>query len=421
MQANNAVKSYSIEAQAIVSPDKILKEKTIRCNNRKIEGFGKEAKFHLTAKDSYAYPALVNIHDHLRGDYLPRVGPKPGTFYQTWAPWDKDLKSSEVFKERANLSVEECYFLGAYKNLFSGVVTVNDHFLHEINDQFIPKLPIRVLQNYTLAHECSSYDLQWGDGIEIEHARAKKKNYPFITHLEEGFDEESQRGIEILEGLQCLDNYDLLIHCVGFTDRDIKKTRKAGATVAWCPASNIFMYNLTCKIKKLLEAGVNVALGTDSTATGSVNTLEEMRFAREIFRKMYGEDLAAKTITKMVTSNAARGFRLEKEIGSLETGKLADILVTSVLADDPYESLLKTRIQDIRLLTMEGDPLLGRKEFEELFRQRKIPYTEISINKIPMLVKGDPAALLHRVREVANPKKVLDYMPLDMDYKGKKE
>jgi hypothetical protein len=413
MLNNSIIKAFSLEGSVLVTPKKIIK-KSLKVNNKKIEAIGKNGPAQFSLKNTFVFPALINIHDHLRGDYLPRVGPKKGTYYLNWAYWDKDFKASPVYKERSDLSVEECYQLGAYKNLFSGVCTVNDHFLHEINDHIIPLLPVRVLRKYTLAHECSSYDLQWGDGIEIEHDRARSKDYPFITHLEEGYDEEAQRGIETIEQLHCLDAFDVLVHCIGFSDEDIKKVCRAGATVGWCPASNIFMYNLTAKIKKFIETGVNVALGTDSTATGAVNLLEEMRFAREIYRKMYGEELDAAIVADMVTVNPARGFRMNREIGAIEEGKLADLLVVVAKDDNPYESLLKTEIEDIALLLLEGNPILAHKEYEELFQIRKQPYTPIKIRGREMLVKGDPVALLKRVREVVGYKKVLDFMPLDI-------
>ena len=312
---------------------------------------------------SFIYPALVNIHDHMRGNYLPRVGPKGDQYYLNWSYWDADLKSSPVYKERANISIDQMYALSAYKNLFSGVATVNDHFPHEINSPFIPVMPIRVIEAYTLAHECSSYDLKWGEGMEIEHARAVKKNWPFITHLEEGFDPEAQDGIGILERAGCLDDHDVFIHCIGFSDADIAKTAKAKASVAWCPASNIFMFNVTCKIKKILAAGINVAIGTDSTHTGSANILEEMRFARQTYRNMYGEDLSAKELFSMVTINPAKAFRMADSIGSIETGKNADILVMKAVENDPYENLARARMEDIELLTVDGIPVLAEGRF----------------------------------------------------------
>lgn len=414
MPNNNAIKAFSLEGCALITPKKIV-HKSIRLNSKKIDGIGKKAPLHVVFKDAYIYPALINLHDHFRGNYLPKIGPPLNTYYVRCHDWEKDLRASTVVSvERAKISELDCYYLSAYKNLFSGVATVNDHYPHKINDNYIPLLPLRVIREYTLHHEATSYALPWGEGIEIEHQRARDKNYPFILHLEEGMDAEYQRGLELLEELDCLDQHNIHIHCVGYSDEDIRKTKAAGATVGWCPASNMFMYNLTCKIRKILQAGINVALGTDSTATGSLNLLEEMRFARNVYRKMYGENLDSRTIFEMVTLNPAKAFRMNRKIGSLEDGKLADIVVIRRRDDDPYESLVKAQIEDIMFLTIEGQPVLAHKAHEELFAARNQQYSEISLKGKKMLVKGDPKGLLQRVREAVGFKKVLDFIPIDI-------
>ncbi len=254
--------AFAFTDAIVVTPRKIRAGASLLVEGGKVTGFGLGARREVRiGSGAYVYPALVNVHDHLRGNYLPRVGPAEGSFYPNWSRWDADLKASPVFAERSALSVAQMYLLGAYKNLFSGVGTVNDHFPHELNDDYLDTLPIRAIREYCLAHECSSFDLKWGDGIEVEHARAALRAWPFITHLEEGFDPESMDGIGILERAKALDDRDLLVHCIGFSEGDIKKVKRAGASVAWCPASNYFMFNLTCKVRKLLRAGVNVALG----------------------------------------------------------------------------------------------------------------------------------------------------------------
>ncbi len=361
---------------------------------------------------SFVYPALINIHDHFRGNYLPRVGPKDDKFYLNWAPWDADLKSSPVFDERSNINVEQMYFLSSYKNIFSGVATANDHFPHEINGAYLPRLPLRVIEEYCLSHECSSFDLHWGDGIEIEHARALANNWPHITHLEEGFDPESQDGIGILEKLNCLDDHDVFIHCIGFSDEDIKKTAKAGASISWCPASNYFMFNVTCKIRKILRAGINVAIGTDSTATGSPNLLAEMKFARATYREMYGEELSAKALFAMVTTNPAKAFRMADRIGALEPGMSADILVLKANKDEPYENLASATMEDIEFLSVNGVPVLAEKRFEELI-PKDVAYEEVTVGGRPMLARGAPATLYRSIRAAVGFKKRLDYLPFD--------
>jgi hypothetical protein len=350
----------------------------------------------------------------MQGNYLPRVGPKPGTFYLTWLPWDNDLKASDTFSERSHLSKEDLYTLSAYKNLFSGVVTVNDHFPQALNKAILPTLPIRAILNYGLAHESSSYDLKWGDGIEVEHERAVKNKWPFITHLSEGFDEESMNGVPGLEKMGILDKHCLFIHCIGFSDEDIRKVAKAGASVSWCGASNMFMFNVTCKIRKMLQAGVNVTIGTDSSATGSYNFFAEIRYDRELYRQMYGEDLPAKKIFEMVTSNAARAFWMEDRTGALDEGKLADILVLKGRVSDPYENLASASMEDIEFLTLEGVPLYGELRFLDILGGT-LPagYSQITVAGRPMFVKGDPGSLYLEARKKIGFKKMLDYLPFE--------
>ncbi|MDR1046398.1 MAG: amidohydrolase family protein [Treponema sp.] len=370
---------------------------------------------------SVVYPALINTHDHLQGNYRPPVGPKPGSFYLTWLPWDNDLKASDTFKERSQLSREDLYNLSGYKCLFSGVATVNDHFPQKFNRKILPTLPIRAILEYGLAHETSSYDLKWGDGVETEHERAVKNKWPFITHLCEGFDEESMRGVEDLEKLKILDSHCLFIHCIGFSDKDIEKVAKAGASVSWCGFSNMFMFNVTCKIRKMLRAGVNLTIGTDSSATGSANLLAEMKYDRDLYRRLYGEDLSAQTMFEMVTANAARAFWMQDRTGVLEKGKLADILVVKGKHDDPYENLLCSSMEDIELLTLEGVPIYGEFRFLDLFgsslKKGELPegYTAIEVGGRRMFVKGDPAGLYREARCKIGFKKVLDYLPFEPD------
>jgi cytosine/adenosine deaminase-related metal-dependent hydrolase len=366
---------------------------------------------------SYIYPSLINTHDHLQGNYRPPVGPKPGNYYLTWQPWDNDLKASSMFKERSQLTREDLYALSGYKCLFSGVTTVNDHFLHKLNSQILPTLPIRAIQEYCIEHECTSYDLKWGDGIEIEHERAVQNKWPFITHLCEGFDDEAMHSIQTLQKLNVLDNHCLLIHCISFSDEDIKAVAKAGASVSWCGFSNMSMFNVTAKIRKMIKAGVNVTIGTDSSASGSANLLAELKYSRELYRSMYGEELPAKTIFEMITYNAAKAFWMEDRIGTLDEGKLGDILILKAKNDDPYENLVNASMKDIELLVLAGTPIYGDTRFLDIFGgELPLGYSQIKVGSRTMFVKGDPAGLYTCVRGKVGFKKMLDYLPFDPEY-----
>jgi cytosine/adenosine deaminase-related metal-dependent hydrolase len=176
----------------------------------------------------------------------------------------------------------------------------------------------------------------------------------------------------------------------------------------------MFMFNVTAKIKKIIKAGINVTLGTDSSATGSYNLLAEIHYARDLYRRLYGEDLPAKTIFEMVTMNAAKAFKAEDRIGTLEEGKLADILVLKGRIDDPFENLASASMDDVELLVLAGKPIYGEFRFLELLDE-KIPrgYSKITVAGRPMFVIGDPAALYHTIRKKVNLKKVLDFLPFE--------
>jgi len=407
------VLDYVLTNGVIVSPGRKAQKCSLGIRGERIVSADSTKKIDLNEK-SFVYPSLINTHDHLQGNYRPPVGPKEGTFYLTWLPWDKDFKASETFKERSNLSKETLYALSGYKCLFSGVTTVNDHFPYNLNSHILPVLPIRAIQGYGVAHECTSYDLKWGEGIEVEHERAVKNNWPFITHLSEGFDEESMHSIETLKKMNVLDNHCLLVHCIAFSDEDIESAAKAGASVSWCGFSNMFMFNVTAKIRKMLKAGINVTIGTDSSATGSANLLAELKYDRELYRKLYGEDLPAEKMFEMVTINAAKAFWMQDQTGSLDEGKLGDILVLKAKDGDPYENLVNAGMEDIELLVLAGMPLYGELRFLDIF-DGKLPhgYTQIKAGNRAMFVKGDPAGLYREVREKIGFKKSLDYLPFE--------
>ena len=421
---------YVLKNGVIVSPGKKVHTGDLGVKGEKIVSpggikHGLSADSACTKLDlkekSFVYPSLINTHDHLQGNYRPPVGPKKGDYYLTWLPWDKDLKSSKTFEERSKLSREDLYALSGYKCLFSGVTTVNDHFPHNLNSQILPTLPIRAIQEYALAHECVSYDLKWGDGMEIEHELAVKNSWPFITHLSEGFDTEAMRSISTLEAKKILDNRCLFIHCIAFSDDDIRKAAKAGASVSWCGFSNMFMFNVTAKIRKMIKAGVNVTIGTDSSATGSANLLAEMKFDRDLYRRLYGEDLPAKKIFEMVTINSAKAFWMQDKIGTLDEGKLGDILVLRAKDDCPYENLVNAGMKDIELLILAGTPIYGEMRFLDIFNGR-LPngYTQIKAGNKSMFVKGDPEGLYNEIRQKIGFNKKLDYLPFEPEKKEEK-
>jgi 5-methylthioadenosine/S-adenosylhomocysteine deaminase len=283
------MKKWALEVDTLITPDKEVEKKTVVINNGYIEEIipirSNNSKITLQIEDAVLSPGLINSHDHLLGTYYPKVGNGP---YENWLPWDNDLKSAEVYNERQQIQNRDLYLLGGYRNLVSGVTSVQDHIPHFVQEPYLDLLPTKVISDYALAHSITSFALNWGDGIENEYKKAEAEGIPFITHIAEGFDSETIRDLDTLIKKNGLGPNSVLIHGIAFDDHDIERIAKAGASVVWCGDSNMFMFDKTAQIKPMLDAGVNVCIGTDSPMSGGLNLLEELRYDRKIYPELFG-------------------------------------------------------------------------------------------------------------------------------------
>jgi len=118
----------------------------------------------------------------------------------------------------------------------------------------------------------------------------------------------------------------------------------------------------------------------------------------------------------MVTHNAAKAFWMDDRIGTLDEGKLGDIVVLKANNNDPYENFVNASMENIELLILAGMPIYGEMRFLDIL-EGSLPagYTQIKVGGRPMFVKGDPAGLYREVRRKIGFKKILDYMPLEDD------
>ena len=172
------------------------------------------------------------------------------------------------------------------------------------------------------------------------------------------------------------------------------------------------MFERTAKVKELLNAGVNLSIGTDSPASGELNILYEIRFAKKVYREMYGEELDDKTIVEMITINPAKAFRIYDKLGSLEQNKSGDLLIIKGKKDEPYSSLVNAEMKNISLVFMEGIPLYGDEEFEYIFKDFSLNYTNVKIEGKNKLIVGDPKGLMEQVRKNVGFHKELPFLPI---------
>jgi 5-methylthioadenosine/S-adenosylhomocysteine deaminase len=171
-------------------------------------------------------------------------------------------------------------------------------------------------------------------------------------HVHETADEVAQavaatgmRPLERLDKLGLLNPLMNAVHMTELNDAEITLLAERGVHVIHCPESNMKLASGFCPVQKLLQAGVNVALGTDGTASNNdLDMLGEMRSAALLAKAQAGDASAlnaAEALT-MATLNGAKALGLDSETGSLLAGKAADMICVSLasLACQPVHNAL---------------------------------------------------------------------------------
>ena len=406
---------WEITNASIVTPEKQINRASLLIRDGHIQAISNipstlSGIVQVDLNGMLVFPGLINCHDHLLGTYFPRVGDRKP--YLNWLIWDNDLKSSPHYAERQQVESADLYILGGYRHLISGVTSVQDHIPHFVQDMFKDFLPIRVIDKYGVAHSVGSFALPWGDGIEVEHKLSVEKNMPFIIHCSEGFDEETKRSVQVLEAKNALNENTVLIHGICFSDEDIKLLAKRRVHVVWCPVSNLYMYDTTAQVKKLLDNSINVVLGTDSPMSGSINIFEEMYIAKSYYEETYSERLPDKTLVQMLTTSASKAMFLDDR-GSLEEGKLADILVIDGNKKNPYASVTGMDFSDIMLVVVGGRPKYADENFIQLFEALDIPYQKIKVASSKKIIEGNVLGLLEKIRSTVSFHKEFPFLPVE--------
>ncbi len=201
-------------------------------------------------------------------------------------------------------------------------------------------------------------------------ARARANHMLVHTHASEQRDETSlvkQRfgvsNIQLLANLGLAESNACLAHCVWPEREEFELLESGGASVVHCPSCNMKLGSGAAPIAEYLERGVNVALGADGAASNNrLDGWEELRLAGLLGKFRDGPAaLAAADLFEAATVGGARALGLDVDIGSLEIGKCADLVVLdlrrphAVGPDDIYTRLVySARASDVRLVMVGG-------------------------------------------------------------------
>lgn len=151
--------------------------------------------------------------------------------------------------------------------------------------------------------------------------------------ISDALNSSGQRPIQRLQQLGLLSPLTQCVHMTQVEGEDIELLQQHGAHVIHCPKSNLKLASGFCPTQELLDAGVNVALGTDGVASNNgLDMFAEMNAASLLAKGVSGNAgaLDAHSTLRMATLNGARALGLDSKIGSLEKGKLADLIAVEL-------------------------------------------------------------------------------------------
>ena len=208
-------------------------------------------------------------------------------------------------------------------------------------------------------------------------------DFPLQTHLSETHDEAKEiekktglRPVFYLDDLGLLNSNLIAAHAIYLDEEEIDLLAKRCVKIAHCPESNMKLGSGLAAVEKMLEKGVTVGLGTDGCASNNnLDLFTEMDTASKL-AKVANLDptiIDARTVLKMATIGGAKVIGLENRIGTIETGKKADIIIVDANTPhmtpmyNPYSQLVYSATGgDVRDVIINGRIIYRDRRFTTL-------------------------------------------------------
>ena len=206
----------------------------------------------------------------------------------------------------------------------------------------------------------------------------------FHTHASENLHEvESIRArckmdnVEFLNHLGVLSERSCLAHCIHLNNNEYSILKSTKARVVHCPSSNLKLGSGIANIPKLLGMDITVSLGADGApCNNNLNMFREMRLASLIQKPFHGPTaMPAETIFRLATIEGAKALGVDKEIGSIEPGKKADLVLLNLKDlhnpvnsnESLYSSIVYSAGQEnVDSVMIDGKWVFRKREFQNL-------------------------------------------------------
>lgn len=200
---------------------------------------------------------------------------------------------------------------------------------------------------------------------------ARERSVLVHTHASENLTEinlverqTGKRNIAYLQSVGLTSPQVVLAHCVHLVEEEFDILRQTGVHIAHCPSSNLKLGSGIAPVNEMLERGISVSLGADGApCNNQLDMFTEMRTAALLQKVRHGpQALPALTALRMATIQGARALGLEEEVGSIEVGKRADLLLLNLeqLHTTPHPDLISAIVYSASRKNVETVMIDGR-------------------------------------------------------------
>ena len=234
--------------------------------------------------------------------------------------------------------------------------------------------------------------------LETVARLARERGVIVHTHASENINEcaivESESGlrnIAYLNQVGITGEHVVLAHCVHLNESEIGILKSTRTNVAHCPSSNSKLGSGIAPIKQLLSEKVAVSLGADGAACNNrLDMFTEMRLAALLQKTLHGpEALTAERVLQLATIDGAKAVGLASDLGTLEPGKKADVIVvrlnqlhTSPRTDLPSTLVYAAEAEDVDTVVIDGELAMRERKFMTIDESTTIKDADIEQAKL---------------------------------------
>lgn len=325
----------------------------------------------ISCAEGVISPGLIDPHDHLgftdRAPY--RFGDKRWDHRHGWraelsTPGNRWTGSANGFASEQWGEVRKLV-AGTTTMVGSGYARGIIRNLDQASARESDALPVVENQTFPLGDANRQFRSNCGWNYRDDGFDASKED-AYVPHVAEGIDDYAAEEFRCLStdfagGEDLTESNSAHVHGIGLQTLDYDRMVRDGTALIWSPRSNLQLYGETARVSTFATLGGVIALGSDWTYSGSIHPGREMACADSFNKSALNGFFSDKDIWKMATENAAIALRADADVGTLETGKLADIAIFAE-ADDvksPWRAPLEAKPGETALVLRGGTPLYG--------------------------------------------------------------